>query len=658
MPYVDAASSSSFPNLFQPGKIGKVELRNRVVMFPMGTAYGSAIGEVTRKTIEYYETRAKGGMGLIIVGHCSPMGRMTPNSLQIDADWYVAGHSDLVEAVHAWGVKIALQLNHAGSRVHLASLEGKQPISSSAVARSWMGEDPYPEPRALSKWEIYEVIDRWAEAAGRARLAGYDMVELHGAHGYLIAQFMSPQLNRRTDEFGGSFENRMRFPIELFKRIRKSLGKEYPVGIRLSGDEFWPGGITLEESAKAAKVMEEAGAAYINVGAGTFETHHRSIDIMRDPEDWKLPMCAALKKAVTIPTIAGGNLRNPDLCEKVLAEGKGDFVGLARALYADPEWPRKTREGRVEDIRRCVNCNECLRTSQKGGGRASRRCTVNTAAGRERAFNTIIPVEKPKKVMIIGGGPGGMEAARVAALRGHDVTLYEKNNRLGGALLLAAIPPGKDKWLWFVDYLKTQLQKLEVSVELNTEVEPDVVRGNMPDVVILATGARPCIPSIPGAEGEKVVNAWELLQDKVGITGRNVLILGGGTVGCETGEFLAEQGKRVTIVEMLPRLADDMERLNRKGLLDRFAELNVNALVEKRVTAIYDEGADVLDVKTGTKERLNAEQVIIAMGTKPLNQLTEALTGIVPELYAVGDCLSPRMVIDAVYEGSLAARQL
>ena len=659
MPLMEATSSNKFPNLFQPGQIGGVKLRNRIVMFPMGTAYGSAIGEVTQKTIDYYETRARGGVGMIIVGHCSPIGRMTPNSLQIDADWYVAGHNDLAEAVHAHGARICLQLNQAGSRQHLATLEGRQPVSASAVARSWIGEDHYPEPRPLSRAEIYEIIERWAEAVARARLAGYDMVELHGAHGYLIAQFMSPSLNRRTDEFGGSFEKRMRFPLELFRGIKQKVGDDYPVGIRLSGDEFWPGGITLEESTVAARMMAEAGAAFINVGAGSFESHHRSIDIMRYEEDWKLPMCAAMKKAViSIPTIAGGNFRNPDFCEKVLADGKGDFIGLGRALYADPEWPMKAREVRVEDIRRCVTCNECVRTSQKGAGRGSRRCSVNAAAGREREFNRIAPAEKPKKVMVIGGGPGGMEAARVAALRGHDVTIYDKGSRLGGGLSLAAIPPGKSKWLWFRDYLETQIKKLGIKVVLNTEVDLDLVRKNSPDAVIAAAGAEPLIPNIPGADGKKVSLAWDILQGKAVVKGRKVLILGGATVGCETGEFLAEQGKEVTIVEMMPLLADDMERLNRRGLLDRFEALKINALVGKKVAEIYDDGATITDVKTGAEERIQAEQVILAMGARPVNKLAQALAGKVPEVYAVGDCLEPRMVINAVYEGALAARQV
>ncbi len=587
------------------------------------------------------------------------MGRMTPSSLQLDGDWYVAGHNELVEVVHSWGAKIALQLNHAGSRTHLASLEGRQPVSSSPVARFWLGEDRYPEPKPLSIGEIYVIIERWAEAAARARQAGYDLVELHGAHGYLIAQFLSPYFNRRTDEFGGSLENRMRFLLELFKRVKQMVGNDYPVGVRLSADEFWPGGITLDESTITARTLEEAGAAYIDIGSGTFESHHRSVDIMRYAEDWKLPMCAAIKKAVmNIPTIAGGNFRNPSFCEQVLADGKADFIGLARELYADPEWPNKARDGRVEDIRRCVSCNECLRTSMKGAGRPSRRCTVNAAAGREREFNELIPAEKRKKVMVIGGGPGGMEAARVAALRGHDVTLYEIGPKLGGGLLLAATPPGKSKWLWLRDYLETQLKELGVRVVLNTEVDLDLAREERADAIIVATGAEPLIPSIPGAISEKVVYAWDLLRGKSVLKNKKVLILGGATVGCETAEYLAEQGNEVTIVEMLPRPADDMERLNRRGLLDGLAELEVKILVGKKVTDISDDGATVTDVRTGATERLYAEQVVIAMGAKPASQLAAALEVEVPEVYVIGDCAGPRGVIDAVYEGALCGRRV
>ena len=651
-------SNPYFPNLFQSGKIGGVRLKNRIVMLPMGTAHASAIGEVTDKTIAHYEARARGGAGLVTIGYVAFMGREIPNGLQFDGDWYIDGHADLVEAVHAAGARIAIQLNHGGSRMNQSCVEGKQMVSSSAVARYYLGEVRYPEPRSLSKAEIYEIIERWAQAARRAKKAGYDIIELHGAHGYLVGSFLSPFLNKRTDEFGGSLENRMRFAKELLLRVKFEVGKDYPVGIRLSGEEFWPGGITIAESPIMARMMEEAGAAYISVSCGTLESKLGTGDVMRSKEGWKVYMWEAIKKAITIPIISGGNIKNPSLAETVLANRQTDFIGLARPFLADPDWPDKARDGRVEDIRLCVSCNECHPGASRLAGRVTlRHCSVNPALGRERDFGNIRPAKIPKRVMIIGGGPGGMEAARTAALRGHDVTLYDKGTELGGGLLLAAAPPGKNNWLGFRNYLATQLKKLGVKVVLNIDVGQELVRDAKPDAVIVATGAQPLVPPIPGANGEKVLSGWDILRGKT-IKEKQVLVLGGGMVGCETAEHLAEKGHEVTVVEMLPRLAGEMEPLNRMALLDRLVELNIRSLVGRKVTAIQDDGATVVDINSGADEHIQAGQIVLAMGARALDQIAEALEGKVPEIYRVGDCMLPARVIDAVYEGDISAYQL
>ncbi|MFH1651182.1 MAG: FAD-dependent oxidoreductase [Chloroflexota bacterium] len=653
------APGNNFPNLFQPGQIGRVKLKNRIVMLPMGTAHASVIGEVTGRTIAHYEARARGGVGLIIVGYVAVTGRETPNGLQIDGDWYTEGHASLVEAVHAWGTRIVAQLNQGGSRTIIACLEGRQPVSSSAIARYYSGGLRYPEPRALSREEIDAAMDQWAQAARRARQAGYDMAELHGAHGYLISQFISPYLNKRTDEFGGSLENRMRFPIELLKRIKKEVGEEYPVGIRLNGDEFWPGGITLDDSPIMAKMMEEAGAAYIELGAGTFESKRGTVDTMGDEEGWKLYLAEAVRKNVTIPVISGGSIKSPLVAEKALAEGKADFIGLARPLLADPEWPNKARTAQIKEIHLCVSCNEChpLASRQVGTVQVG-HCSVNVALGREGDFDKVIPAEKRKKVMVVGGGPGGMEAAITAAQRGHDVTLYDRGSELGGSILLAVIPPGKTKWLWLRDYLKDHLEKAGVRVVLNTDVSPRFIEENSPDAVIVATGSQPFVPDIPGASGGSVFSARDVLKGKATLKGKDTAILGGGMVGCETAEYLAERGHKVTIIEVLPRLASDMEPYNRNGLMERLEALKVQSLVGKKVAEIDDAGVSIVDTNTGVRERVPAEQVILAMGAVPNDGLAAALEGKVPELYVVGDCVRPARVIDAMYEGAVAGRKI
>ncbi|MBI2910035.1 MAG: FAD-dependent oxidoreductase [Chloroflexi bacterium] len=650
---------AKFPHLFQAGQIANVKIRNRTVMLPMGTAFAGLHGEVTQRTIDYFAERAKGGVGLIIAGNCSPSGRISNNGLVLDADWHMAGHYELVEAVHFHGARFCLQLNHPGREIYPTVLEGRQPVAPSALPCVFLGQYAYPTPRALERDEIYDIMDKFAAAAVRAKSVGYDMVELHGAHGYLIGQFMSAYMNKRTDEFGGSLENRMRFPIELIERIKQRVGPGYPIGIRISGEEFLDGGVTLKESPKMAQMLEEAGVAYINVSCGTYETLHISNDLMRDKEGWKLYIWEAIKKAVSIPTIAGGGLRTPAYLDQLIASNSADFVGMARPLLADPDLPNKARAGRLEDIRMCTSCMECLFGSPRrrlGGG--ARRCSVNPALGREREYAQLQPAPVKKKVVVIGAGPGGMEAARVAALRGHDVTLYDKGKALGGGLVLAGTPPGKEKWLTFRDWLATQIKKTKVRVRLNTSVTVAMVKKARPDVVIVGTGAEPLVPPIPGIESKNVVHAWDILKGKVQVNGRAVAVLGGGMVGCEVAELLAEKGNQVTIVEMLPTLACDMEPLNRTGLMRRLGELKISQLTGKEVVEITSGSAVVLDKKAGKKEKVAAETLVIAMGARATRGLADALEGKVPELYVIGDANEPRIILEATFEGSQVGRRI
>ena len=486
-----------YPKLFESGRIGKIVVKNRIVMSPLGTTFWSASGEVTDRIVEHYVARARGGTGLITVSFASinyPPGYETQASLGLfrNINW----HYRLVEKLHSYGSKVSLQLTHQGrSMIPPAKLEL---VSSSPIRVVKLGESPFPVPRALERGEIYQIIDLYATIANNAKRAGYDMVEVHGAHGYLIASFMSPYLNTRNDEFGGSLRNRMRFPTEIINRIKEVVGNDYPVGIRISGDEFIEGGVTIEESIIMAQMLEEAGAAFVHVSSGTYETLHKSNDIMRLPEGWKNYIWEAVRKAVKIPTFAAGGIKTPDFSEKLISEGKADFVALGRPLFADPEWPNKAFEGRAEDIRKCYSCMECL--GFVTGRAMDTCCAINVAVGREREFGEITPAQNKKSVMIIGAGPGGMEAARIAALRGHKVALYDRKEEIGGQLLLAARPPGKQKLLWFRDYQTIQLKKLHVKLQLGVKVTPNLVNEKKPDAVIVATGSQPIIPEIPGIE--------------------------------------------------------------------------------------------------------------------------------------------------------------
>lgn len=654
------AEALLFPRLFEPARIGKVRLKNRLVMLPLGTAYGTPSGEVSQQTIDYYSERAKGGVGMITVGNVSPYLPNSPHQLALDSDAMLKGHYELAEKVHACGAKITAQLNHPGKLKYAVALAlGEERISSSAIPGMFMGQ-ALPVPRALSRDEIYQWVERYVRAAARAKQVGYDMIELHAAHGVLINQFISPFMNNRTDEFGGSLENRMRFPLEMLKAIRREVGTDFPVGIRISAEEFVPGGITPEQSPAIARMLESAGVAYISASAGVFETAHKMIGLMRDSEGWKEYLWSAIKKAVAVPVIAGGDLKHPDFCEKVLERGNADFIGLGRPLTADPEWPTKAREGRLEDIRPCISCNECIYGSasrRRGGG--ARRCSVNAANGREREFSVLVPATKPKRVMVIGGGPGGMEAARIAALRCHHVALYEKGQSLGGQLLVAGKLKSKSKMLWLCDYFTAQLHKLGVEVNLGTEVTPALVENAMPDVVVVAAGAQPLVPDVPGITNRNVVSAWDVLLGKVRLEKASVAVIGGNAVGCDVTEHLLEMGNRVTIVKRKPALAPDMEPHHRLGMLELLeGNPGVTVLTGRTLAGLTERGARVVNLESGQEELLEADWVVIAMGSMPADALIDSLEGKVPELYCVGDCNTPRVIMEAVYEGSLVGRQI
>jgi len=626
-------------------------------MLPMARQFQGFNGEVTQKTIDYYRERAKGGVGLIIVGSTRvfPPGHIfhTPASLNISDDRYIPGHCDLVEAIHAYGARAAIQFGHIGGQTIHPS------VAASDVQQFFCDGTAYFKPRSITKSEIYDLVELFGTGAARAKTAGYDMVEIHAAHGYLLSSFLSPKLNLRRDEFGGSLENRTRILVLLIQQIRQSAGEDFPVSVRISADDFIEGSISLEETPEVAKILERAGADVISVSAGCHETQHLSNDIMRLEEDFKRPLFEAVKKAVRIPIIVGGGYRNPERAEKIVADGIADFLGMARPFLADPEWPKKAREGRVEDILRCVSCGECL---YRLGGKFTwpQGCSVNAVFGREREWSVVEPARVRKKVMVIGGGPAGMEAARIASLRGHEVTLYDKGKELGGQLLLAAASPGKKRLLWIRDYLVAQLKKQGVKIKLETKVTPEVIDSEKPGTIVLATGASPAQTDSIDSSDARVVNAWDILAGLARPVGRKVVIIGGNMLGCEVAEFIAEQGNTVSVVKMRPgdKMAEDCEPTNRRGLLDALQKHGVNMVSGYRVAGLTAEGVKLVHRDTGEERTLEADTIVLALGSKPERGLVEHLKKARVDFSLIGDCEQPRNIRQAIYEGALIGRQL
>jgi 2,4-dienoyl-CoA reductase-like NADH-dependent reductase (Old Yellow Enzyme family)/thioredoxin reductase len=639
-----APRSVHFPKIFEPAFLGPLEVRNRLIMAPMGSRLSNENGGVSPWQVDYYAERAKGGVGTIIVeitGVDSPRGVASPQTLTIHEDFYIGGHNELVEAVHAHGARILLQLAHVGRNRRFAM--GVQPVAPSPIPNRFFGVTP----RELSREEIEDLVKKFIAAALRAQTAGYDGVELHGAHGYLIAEFISPLSNRRKDRYGGSLEKRMAFPAEIVQGIRRSAGPRYPILFRFSADEFEEGGTSLQDSKKAAKILEEAGADVLHVSAGTYDSMATVIEPMSYPEGWKIYLAEAIKSAVKIPVIGVGVIRSPEFAERTLKEGRVDFIALGRALLADPHWPRKAREGRVKEIIPCISCNECI------GGRTFRslhvRCAVNPATGREGWLQRL-PREKKKKVVVIGGGPAGLMAALEAKRRGHRVTLYEKSGHLGGQLRLAATPPGREKIGWFGDYLRNQIRRERVKVLLGITATPGKVMREKPDAVILATGAVPLVPDLRGVENPRVCTAWDILEGRKIGRENTVLILGGGMVGCETALYLAARKNKVTVVEMLEGVAQDTDFITRADVLSRMKKAGIEILAGRKAEKIGP-GEVFLRTSEGKEERIKGDIVVLALGAVPEKNLKMSLRGKVNEIHTIGDARQPRKIIDAVYEG-------
>jgi 2-enoate reductase len=635
--------------LLESGRIGKLQIKNRIVMAPMGGDRDiiEADGRLSLEGIDYYTARAKGGTGLIITGGTRTSRDIelagSARRLAIFSPVYIPRLRELAENVHKYGAKIAVQLVAAMGRV----LNAASAREGGAVAPSPLPcfFDPSITTRELTIEEIKGLVRDFELATERLIASGIDAVEINAHSGYLSDQFQTAIWNKRTDEYGGDLDGRLRFAREIIRGIKRVAGEDFPVIYRFGLTHYMEGGRTAEEGLEIIKKLEPEGVDAFHIDAGCYETRYWAAPPTTQPPGCIVDLAEMAKGVSGVPVIAVGKLGNPALAEKVLQEGKADFIALARPLLADPDWSNKVMEGRPEDIRPCIGCYEGCRQNLAKGGYFS--CAVNPAAGKEREF-PILPADKKKSVLVIGGGPAGMEAAIIAAERGHEVALWERGNTQGGNLIPASVPDFKYEYRDLMNYFSRQVKKLGVTVRLGQEATPQLVDEMKPDVVFIVTGTRQAIPEIPGVEKGKVITAVDLLLGK-GEAGGSVVVVGGGLIGCETALYLAQQGRKVTIVEILEGVARDMQWINRVHLLKLLSDAGVNILTGTEVVEITDDGVAVSD-KSGKRSVLTADSVVLATGMEPEKGLRpESLKEKVPEVYALGDCVEPGKVIDAVW---------
>ena len=634
--------SKLFPHLFTPGKIGSLTLKNRIMKAPQSSGMSNMDGTVSERLVRYYRQQAAGGAGMIIVeyAYVDDIGAKSAHChLGISNNEHIPGLAWLAENIREQGAVPAIQIEHCGRQKFL----GTQPICApSAIPwpKLWDQYGVQAVPHVLTIEEIQDIVHAFGDAALRAKQAGFELVEIHGAHGYLLTNFFSPTTNHRTDLYGGSLENRMRIYVEIVRDVRKKVGPDFPVTIRLSGTDYEPDGFPIEDTIELAKVLEKEGIDAFHISGGDHHTMIHQVSPMAIDVCHNVWAAEAIKKVVHVPVIASGSITLPEYAEEIIASGKGDFVGLGRPLWADPEWPLKAMEDRPEDIRPCIRCNEgCLERTFFNFKAIT--CAVNPTISREGELD-LKPAAKPRKIAVVGGGPAGMEAARVCKLRGHEVTLFEEKE-LGGLLHEASVPEFKSDIRPLCKYLITQIEKLGIPVEHKKATAADLAGY---DAVICATGSRPILPGVPGIDKPGVMDALEVLNGARKPEGR-IAVIGGGLVGTETALHLAEQGMHTTLVEMLPKIMNGVAATDQLAYSERIAKADMEVCTGTRLVSIGDGEITVSD-RTGT-HTIPADSVIIAIGLKAQDSLYGELCAQGKEAYLVGVAVHPGKIFDAFH---------
>jgi 2-enoate reductase len=661
--------------LFQPIKIGKVEIKNRIAMVPMANlGLVTPEGSWTKRAVDYYVERAKGGTGLIITGAVKAENEIEQLKMPsfpcitTQPTLFLRTACELVEHVHAYGAKIFIQITFGLGRSAAPAFLDSEPVAPSAIPNYW---DPSVTCRELTIKEVEKMVKKVGEAAIISAEAGFDGMEIHAVHeGYLLDQFTLALFNRRTDKYGGDLKGRLTLPSEIVKEIKQQAGKDFPVGLRfsiksyikdwrqggLAEENFQEMGRDLDEGLEAAKILEQAGYDAFDADAGTYDAWYWAHPPLYQQHGLYLPLSEKLKQVVKVPVIVAGRMDDPELARKALEEGKLDMVGIGRGLLTDPYWPKKVMAGRTESIRPCIGCHVgCMGRMFEGKPES---CTVNPAVGREKEYE-IVPARETKKVMVVGGGVAGMEAARVCMRRQHNVILYEKTDRLGGHLNEASSPDFKEDDRRLLKWYQHELQELKVPVKMGTEVDAKLIEKENPDVIIAATGSLPLKLDVPGADKSSVAYAVDILEGKKQ-AGKDVVLIGGGLVGCETALYLAKQSKKVTIVEAQDNLllsGRPIPHMNKIMLIDLLKFHRVDVILNSYLTEVTDNAAIITD-RSGKRTSIKADTVIIAVGYKPDDTLFKDLNGKVEELYLIGDAREAANLMNAIWDAYDVARTI
>jgi 2,4-dienoyl-CoA reductase-like NADH-dependent reductase (Old Yellow Enzyme family)/thioredoxin reductase len=635
--------------LFSPFTIKNLYLSNRIVMPPLASFMIGIDGSISEATVEHYRRRAAGGPAMVIMEACavSAEGVVSSHQAVIHDDRFIEGLSRIARAMKEEGSVPAIQIHHGGRQTSVKVINRKPVAPSPLPCPTIRGE---VEPLTIDG--IQKLVQKFGDAAHRACQAGFELIEIHGAHGYLVNQFLSRFSNIREDQYGGDVAGRTRFAREIVEEIRHRVGPEYPISFKISAEEYVDGGLTTEQSIEILKILVAAGIDVVQVSAGNDVTPEWICQPMFMKKACLVESASQVKRALDIPVMTVGRINDPVIANQIIEQDKADLICIGRGLLADPEMPNKAREGRFDEIRTCIACNTCMQSIFKKG---RIECLVNPMLGREKEM-AFIPTDNPKKVMVIGGGPGGLNVAWVAAKRGHRVNVYEKRSQLGGQLVPGSIPGHKAELRSLIRFQKKQAEIFGVRCHLNHEVNIEDIQAAQPDIVILATGSLPVRPSVEGIDNDIVLTYEDVLIDGPPDFKR-VVVIGGGPTGLELALHLADYGCETTVVEMLPNIGRGLEAMTKKIILNQLKNHHTAIFTDTRLLRIEENGVIVAN-KDRQEHFIKADKVVIAIGTRPDSRLYDQIKSLGYELYQVGDCLEPRNAKDAIYESAVLGRRI